>query len=191
DGFYFPFIKKEKYWTLTKLGGNNKYYVDFSGNSQFYVDDGSSKMNTAICVSSDHIYNAERKFSRFTEIPGGTDVTVEDRLTGLQWQKVGDYSTRIWKDALKYCEDLAFAGKTDWRLPNVNELHSIATYELSYELQTAFPDLGSDFYWSSTTNASVIANAWVVEFKYGILKPELPKDKNENQIYTMCVRDSD
>ncbi len=191
DGFYFPFLKKEKYWTLTKLGGNNKYYVDFSGSSQFYVDDGSSKMNSAICVSSDHIYDTERKFNRFLEFPFEGDVTVEDKLTGLVWQKVTDYSARIWKDALAYCESLSFAGKTDWRLPNVNELHSLATYEIDYELQTVFPDLGDDFFWSSTTNANVIQNAWVVEFKYGILKPELPKDKNENQIYTMCVRNKD
>lgn len=191
DGFYFPFIKTIKYWTLTKLGGNNRYYVDFSGNSQFYVDDSSSKMNSAICVSSDLEYDTERKFNRFMEIPGGAEVTVEDKLTGLQWQKVTDYSTRLWKDALKYCESLNFAGKTDWRLPNVNELHSLATYEVNYELQTTFPNMGDDFFWSSTTNANIIKNAWIVEFKYGILKPELPKDKNENQIYTMCVRNRD
>lgn len=191
DGFYFPFIKTEKYWTLTNLGGNNYFYVDFSGSSQFYVEDGTTMANFAICLSSEYEYDTQRNFERFIEIPANEEVTVEDKATGLIWQKVTDYSTRIWKDALKYCQDLEFAGKDDWRLPNVNELHSLATYEKNPELQTVFPNLGDDFYWSSTTNANILGNAWIVEFKYGILKPELPKNKNENYIYTMCVRNKE
>ena len=195
DTFYFPYIETEKYWTLTKLGnsetGTNYYYVDFSGESQFYVEDGTVEENFAICVSSEHDYNEERSFERYVEIPVNDDVKVEDKLTGLVWQKVSDYSARLWKDALKYCQDLEFADKDDWRLPNINELHSLATYGLNYELQTTFPGLGDDFYWSSTTNANIIPNAWIMEFKYGILKPELEKGTNVNYIYTMCVRNKD
>ena len=109
----------------------------------------------------------------------------KDKLTGF-WQK-GPIIRRIERYAWAYCES-KLAGKTT-RLPN--ERTSPGNLEIDYELQTVFPDLGDDFFWSSTTNANVIQNAWVVEFKYGILKPELPKDKNENQIYTMCVRNKD
>lgn len=188
DGFYFPDIKKGKYWTLTKLGYESYYYVDFSGENQFYTDDHDTGSNYTLCVSSDHKYDPELKFNRWIESYSGSDTVVEDRLTGLAWQKVTDYSTRLWKDALNYCESLTFAQKTDWRLPDVNELHSLATYENEPELQTTFPDLGSDFYWSSTTNMNIIENAWVVEFKYGILKPDLVKNENINAIYTICVR---
>lgn len=195
DEFYFLYIKKEKYWTLTKLGntvdGKNYYYVDFSGTSQFYAEDGTVEENYAICVSSDIKYNNERPFEWYKEISVGGDITVEDGSTGLVWQKVSDYTTLIWKDALKYCQTLEFAGKKDWRLPNINELHSLATYGISYSLQTNFPDLGADFYWSSTTNASIMKNAWVMEFTYGMLQPEMSKDKNDNYIYTMCVRNKD
>lgn len=191
DGFYFPFIKKEKYWTLTNLVGENYFYVDFSGDSQFYVANEKTSTNYTICVSSDYIYDPQRNFERFDETNFNGDAVVKDKLTGLLWQKPVDYTNRIWKDALTHCENLDFAEKTDWRLPNVNELHSLATYEKNSELQTTFPDLGSDFFWSSTTNSNKIENAWVVEFKYGILKPELPKDKNENYIYTLCVRDEE
>lgn len=191
DGFYFPFVKSQKYWTFTKLGYENYYYVDFSGSNQFYTDDSDSAMNYAICVSSEYNYDSERKFNRFSKIEFNEDTIIEDKLTGLQWQKVTDYSAKIWKDALLYCESLNFADKYDWRLPNINELHSLATYEKEPELQTTFPDLGDDFYWTSTTNTNKIENAWVIEFKYGILKPELPKNKNENAIYTMCVRNRD
>ena len=195
DGFYFPYIETEKYWTLTKLGNNpdgkNYFYVDFSGASQFYTEDGTVAENYAICVSSEYNYDEKRSFERYVEIPVNEDVIVEDKATGLVWQKVSDYTTRVWKDALKYCQDLEYADKDDWRLPNINELHSLATYGLNYELQTTFPDLGDDFFWSSTTNANIIPNAWVMEFKLGIIKPELEKGKNENYIYTMCVRNKD
>lgn len=30
-----------------------------------------------------------------------------------------------WKDALDYCDASMFAGFTDWRLPNINELRTI------------------------------------------------------------------
>ena len=195
DGFYFPYIDGEKYWTLTKLGntaeGKNYYYVDFSGASQFYADDGTTISNYAICVSSDLKYDKERPFEWYEENTVSGDVTVEDSSTGLIWQKTNDYATRVWKDALKYCQELDFAGKKDWRLPNINELHSIATYGISYELQTNFPGLSSDFYWSSTTNANIMKNAWVLEFKYGILKPDIPKNENNNSIYTICVRNKE
>lgn len=188
DGFYFTDVKKGKYWTLTKLGYENYYYVDFSGESQFYTDDHDTGSNYAICVSSEHNYDTGMKFNRWVELYAGGDTMVEDKQTGLIWQKVTDHTTRLWDEALLYCESLSFGQKTDWRLPNVNELHSLATYGKDPELQTTFPDLESDFYWTSTTNANDINNAWIVEFKYGILKPELEKKENTNGIYTICVR---
>lgn len=45
------------------------------------------------------------------------------------WQKeTALLGTRTWQNALKYCEGLALAGHTDWRLPNVRELLSIVDY---------------------------------------------------------------
>ena len=36
------------------------------------------------------------------------------------------YETNIWSERMKYCEDLDFAGFSDWRLPNIRELTSIS-----------------------------------------------------------------
>ncbi|MBO4698503.1 DUF1566 domain-containing protein [bacterium] len=36
------------------------------------------------------------------------------------------YETNIWSERMKYCEDLNFAGFSDWRLPNIRELTSIS-----------------------------------------------------------------
>jgi hypothetical protein len=68
------------------------------------------------------------------------DGTISDEATGLMWMtadsghfKVGDVSngTLNWKDALSWCENLTFAGHSDWRLPNAKELQSIVDYHRS------------------------------------------------------------
>jgi hypothetical protein len=70
------------------------------------------------------------------------DDTVTDRCTGLMWQvytadvdgdgmfERGNGSNAsddraLWCEALAYCEDLTFAGFSDWRLPNVYEAESL------------------------------------------------------------------
>jgi hypothetical protein len=69
--------------------------------------------------------------------------TVADRASGLVWTK-GDSGSDVfrpmlagskkgdgrldWGEALAFCENLTFAGRDDWRLPNAKELHSIVDY---------------------------------------------------------------
>ena len=63
------------------------------------------------------------------------DGTVIDVATGLMWFKEtaappsgydpDDEGRVTWQQALKYCEELEFAGYEDWRLPNLIELLSI------------------------------------------------------------------
>ena len=96
------------------------------------------------------------------------DGTVTDTATGLMWQEeTADEMT--WEEAITYCEDLSLGGYTDWRLPNRNELQSIVDYsEYNPAVDTnAFPDTMSSDYWSSTTNADLTDNAWLVNFNYG------------------------
>ena len=69
----------------------------------------------------------------FVDNGGGT---VTDRATGLTWTQRDAGKAMPWKDALAYCENLAQAGKSDWRLPDIKELQSIADYGRA-------PDAGS------------------------------------------------
>lgn len=88
------------------------------------------------------------------------DQIVIDRATGLWWPKdlagagcIGGL-TDTWNDLLDFCNALSFAGFSDWRMPNINELFSI-TYQNDpdYFLDRFIFD-NTDFrslYWSSTT----------------------------------------
>jgi len=73
---------------------------------------------------------------------------VLDKATGLVWQK--QYiSEKTWIDALAYCESLTISGHEQWRLPSITELRSLVNIELE-EPATAFPDMPSKYFWSST-----------------------------------------
>lgn len=49
-----------------------------------------------------------------------------DYETSLVWLR--QHSFGNWHDALAFCEDLTYAGFSDWRLPNINELYSFADH---------------------------------------------------------------
>jgi hypothetical protein len=102
--------------------------------------------------------------------------TITDRATGLMWMrpdsgdlKAGDNRDgRLnWEQALRWAEDLEFAGHSDWRLPNVKELQSIVDYTRSPDttrsaaidpvfsvtpIRDALGKINYPFYWSSTTH---------------------------------------
>jgi hypothetical protein len=104
------------------------------------------------------------------------DGTITDEATGLTWMQrdsgafgVGDGSDgRLnWQQALEWAEGLAFAGYTDWRLPNAKELQSIVDYTRSPDTTNSAaiaavfectPIVAEDgrrdygFYWTSTTH---------------------------------------
>lgn len=96
------------------------------------------------------------------------DQTISDSATGLMWQQDDSASTN-WDDAIEQCEALTTASYTDWRLPNVKELHSILDYSRSPDShnsaaidpifnatamtnEAGLVDWAS--YWASTTHAS-------------------------------------
>ncbi|MBM4387567.1 MAG: DUF1566 domain-containing protein, partial [Deltaproteobacteria bacterium] len=112
--------------------------------------------------------------------------TVSDSGTGLMWQKATAPGTYKWKDALKYCEDLTLAGYSDWRLPDIKELSSIvddSKYGPAID-SIYFPDTKSDWYWSSSSDASDTSFAWGVGFSYGYVDDGYKGNDN----YVRCVR---
>ena len=116
---------------------------------------------------------------------------VSDAQTGLQWQDDSDTKdhTRDWQSAIAYCEALdttATSGYDDWRLPNTNELYSIADMSI-YDpaLSGVFENIASSYYWSSTTYEDYHEYAWVVSFYDGYVY----RGSKGNDYYVRCVRD--
>ncbi|TWI63139.1 uncharacterized protein DUF1566 [Desulfobotulus alkaliphilus] len=77
------------------------------------------------------------------------DGTVTDRVTGLQWMRCAlgqtwdrsrcngtpvDYG---WEEAMEAARKCRFAGKNDWRLPDIHELQSLAETLCHYETQAS------------------------------------------------------
>ena len=89
-----------------------------------------------------------------------------DIRNGLVLQTEGG-SGKNWQEALEYCENLTYAGISDWRLPNKNEI-------LSPELD--------DYFWTSTTSASNPADAWKKYSSYYLFTT--PKSSRLN---VLCV----
>ncbi len=71
----------------------------------------------------------------------------------LMWQKPLEL-TENWEGALSYCENLEYAGFSDWRLPSINELFTLYDYENSkFAVEQSDRPWNWDWggLWSSTT----------------------------------------
>ncbi len=119
-----------------------------------------------------------------------TGELVQDRLTHLEWQDSNTAKDDIksWQEAILYCEDLTIEGKTDWRLPDKNELLTIIDYTKSDPaIDATFQYVASKAYWTSTSLEGYYDYAWVVYFYNGYSYANL-KVENE-ELYARCVRD--
>jgi hypothetical protein len=115
---------------------------------------------------------------RFTD---NGDGTVTDNLTALIWLKSADcLGQGNWATALNNANALAngSCGLSDgsiagqWRLPNVNELHSLidlAQFGPALPAGHPFTGVQSEYYWTSTTTAAFTPSAWSVYLPTGLV----------------------
>ena len=175
---YFPDTPwSSDFWSSSTDQSDTDYawYVDFDDGYVGLV----SKTDTSHvrCVRG-----ATLPTGSFESSTVNSDVIVTDTETGLIWQKT--YVTdKSWQQALKYCEESDYAGFTDWRLPNKNELASLVNYE-KYNPASDFPDMPSEAFWSSSSLSDFTNGAWGVSFALGkVYSP------NKSSSYLVrCVR---
>ena len=135
--------------------------------------------------------------------------TITDTRTGLTWEKLSDDGTihdkdtaDTWTNAFSTKVAMlnagSFAGFTDWRVPNVNELQSLVSYGAAYPAINAAFNANcaatcsvltcsctqNSAYWSSSTYQDIPSLAWVVYFNDGSVVGYL-KDNNG---YVRAVR---
>lgn len=109
-----------------------------------------------------------------------------DTKTGLVWQNDKSVKTlkKDWKHAKQYCQNLTLNGYSDWRLPTVEELHTVvdSTNKVKTEMKNVAYD---DGYWSISEDTEDKANAWRIDFNDG---EKYTFDKLY-KTYIRCVRD--
>ncbi len=149
ETYFWYFTEKiERFWTSAPLVSDHElaWYLDLYDKASHilgYSSVGNSRRRVR-CVRGETPGNASFK----TATVNGDEI-VTDSTTGLIWQK-NDASGKKWQEALEYCEKLIYAGYSDWRLPNINELASLLNYD-KYAPASDFPDISHEYFWSSTT----------------------------------------
>lgn len=122
----------------------------------------------------------------FDDFTVHNDGTVSHNKTGLVWQVcsqgqtwdagacTGTATAHTWQTALQIPQALntagGYAGKTDWRLPNIKELASIVELQCVAPAinTTIFPDTVVSLpYWSSSPNTASIEATWGIDFNNG------------------------
>jgi len=113
--------------------------------------------------------------------------TFVDTTTRLEWQDDASVK-KDWQGAIAYCKNLSLKGKSDWRLPSIEELLSI-TDDTKYDpaIKSGFKNVVSGYYWSSSSDASLAGTAWLVDFYDG----NDGTYYKSGELYVRCVRDSD
>lgn len=113
---------------------------------------------------------------------------VNNLNNNLMWQddESAKSVTKNWQGAIEYCQNLNFAGYSDWRVPNLEELKSIVDKNNPSKIKSEFKNTASYFYWSSTPGADYSSTAWYIFFYSG---NEYYSDKSGNG-NVRCVRDS-
>ena len=78
-------------------------------------------------AAGEALYGQDAQYSRLpASYADNGDGTVLDTNTGLVWQKTPQDDRLQYTDALAYCSALDLAGRTDWRVPSIKELYSLA-----------------------------------------------------------------
>ena len=178
DSEKFPLPSSAKTFRTSRSTSSGKgWVVDFQkGETTDYEKD--SEPLYVRCVRGEEL--EKPNFKIFTE---GEDEIVYDYTNNLRWTKVivddeGKAKELSWKLALQECENLEYAGESDWRLPNINELASIIDYSRTITPASTFPGLTSSIFttltsitlWSSTSYVNGPTKAWVADISSGAVK---------------------
>ena len=182
-GYNIYFMETDVVWTSSLKNSNSPWAMDFSGGSSFIGSkDGYAKYR---CVRGD--IQPEAEFHSSTM--GNGDEIVADSTNHLLWQAsvTAANSEKTWKQALAYCENLTYAGFSDWRVPNKNELFTLLnngeTTPASY-FPNAYSVLNETFWSSSSVQAG--NQAFVVDFNNADISFSTKSNSDKHNI--LCVR---
>jgi len=149
----------DKYWT-EEVVANGSLVVGFR-DGQLTVRDFNETLNVR-CVTGTGagLHWTQTAYSPYL-ISQDQHNVVLDTKNYIMWQDTVDVVTQkfTWENAINYCENLTIDGYADWRLPNVNESHSVLA-ELAESPQHTFSFMHEDVngfgnpprWWTSSTH---------------------------------------
>ncbi len=184
---YFP--NTQTTWPHWSSTTSTCYYPDYAWQVFFNSGDVASINPKGGPAYVKCVRNEQLDFGHFMD---NQDGTVTDSATDLTWQQ-SEPGNMAWESAVNYCEGLSLGNKSDWRLPNIKELASIIDDALvNPAIDTGFfPNAYAAYYWSSTTDASHPAWAWLAAF-HGTIPTSVghtdKQDPGNYNVYVRCVR---
>jgi len=191
DMNYFDY-SGDNLWTSAKQANpNDTMYWSVNFDSGHLRRIANNTQGYVRCVRGDTM--PESSFMIPEEYAGTEEKIVVDTLTGLQWQynyvAISDYDS-FWRKALEYCENLEYAGHDDWRLPNKEELATIADYG-RYNPASSFPDIANiEELLTSTTMPTAFRAAFQLSLPDGTLETSWYKSEATGH-HARCVRSAD
>ena len=105
----------------------------------------------------------------------GDGETVRDTLTGLVWTRAAapEMQYRSIRDGRTYCDRLEYGGQTDWRMPTIHELYTLANQNVMPGVPRTYPDIfpqiESQIYWSNTISTQAATIGWYIDFRSGTM----------------------
>ncbi len=116
------------------------------------------------------------------------EAAVLDNETQLVWEQSPDTNVTSWVLARTECMSRNIDGRKGWRLPSVHELASLvdpSQAALSLLPSHPFSNVQTEYYWSATTDANNLADAWTVRF---LQTGPVTAFAKSNGLYVWCVR---
>lgn len=164
---------------------NNQTWTVQFGNAIDYASDKTETAGYHVrCVRGFTIPNGE--FS-------GT-LTITDSTTGIEWENntTAIDPTLTWNEAKTRCANLTLAGNSDWRLPNINELHSIIPNNDNEYQFTDLTEQKTGPYWSSslydTNSVYYVENYWDAPNLRDVQNDALIAPESNGSVRSRCIR---
>ena len=185
---YFPETPSDIFVTanfeyLDHTGPQEGTYYRFTGGINFETGISESSMDYSISKSDKLNSRMVRALPEKQESFTLTFSSDEYKIANLLPQKLlllkAPEKDKNWQEALEYCENLTYAGISDWHLPNRNEANFI--YESEYS-----PLWSSTSYTNDPTQAIVYATAVYPELFYFCYNSVTTKNKTDKAI-SACV----
>lgn len=206
DESYLWIAREYRTYTKPSKETHSYYQIPDTGQTTSYAtnDDGDNiGVPNAASYTDGYDYNAT-----------SDDIVIDD-VTGLMWtrcfflddgtmQTTDDCSAPnpgryTWSQAKAKCENLNYAGYTDWKLPTIHDLMTLSYFQrpissngATFEFidDSIFPNHtnSTGFYWSRTErNYDEQTKTWFIDFKASTFSL-INFDSPSNEYLVKCVR---